>query len=166
MVIRLAEVRDVPAVMAILEIARRFMVQSGNPRQWTDGYPSQEVILEDIRQGRSYVCEEKGDMVGTFCFQQGIEPNYLRIYDGAWLNDAPYGVIHRLAASGTVKGVAGRCIGWCAARSSDLRADTHRDNVIMQHILEKNGFVKCGTIVVENGTPRIAYQKVSLNHTR
>lgn len=51
-------------------------------------------------------------------------------------------------------------------RLAEVRADTHWDNVIMQHILEKNGFVKCGTIVVENGTPRIAYPKVSLNQTR
>lgn len=166
MEIRQAELQDIPALMEILDIARRFMACTGNPNQWVGGYPSREVILEDIRQGRSYACEEKGDMVGTFCFLQGIEPNYLRIYDGAWLNDAPYGVIHRLAASGTVKGVAARCIGWCAGRCSDLRADTHRDNVIMQHILEKNGFMKCGTIVVENGTPRIAYQKVSPNQTR
>ena len=30
----------------------------------------------------------------------------------------------------------------------------------MQHILEKNGFVSCGTIYVADGSPRIAYQKV------
>lgn len=122
MEIRQTELQDIPAVMEILGGARRFMAATGNPNQWTDGYPSREVILEDIRQGRSYVCEKNGDMVGTFCFQQGIEPNYLRIYDGAWLNDAPYGVIHRLAASGTVKGVAAACIGWCpdAARICGL----------------------------------------------
>ena len=35
-------------------------------------------------------------------------------------------------------------------------------NKIMQHLLEENGFTKCGIIHVEDGTPRIAYQKMSL----
>ena len=43
-----------------------------------------------------------------------------------------------------------------------VRADTHADNKIMQHLLEENGFTKCGIIHVEDGTPRIAYQKMSL----
>ena len=30
------------------------------------------------------------------------------------------------------------------------------------HLLEENGFTKCGIIHVEDGTPRIAYQKMSL----
>lgn len=42
-----------------------------------------------------------------------------------------------------------------------LRADTHADNKIMQHLLEKNGFARCGIIHVEDGTPRVAYQKLS-----
>ena len=29
---------------------------------------------------------------------------------------------------------------------------------MMQHVLEKNGFVPCGIIYVEDGSPRIAYQ--------
>ncbi len=29
-----------------------------------------------------------------------------------------------------------------------LRADTHADNKIMQHLLEKNGFTRCGVIHV------------------
>ena len=42
-----------------------------------------------------------------------------------------------------------------------LRADTHADNKIMQHLLEKNGFARRGIIHVEDGTPRVAYQKLS-----
>jgi len=30
----------------------------------------------------------------------------------------------------------------------------------MQHLLEKNGFVRCGRIFVANGSSRIAYHKV------
>lgn len=47
-------------------------------------------------------------------------------------------------------------------RLAEVRADTHRDNVIMQHILEKNGFVKCGTIVWRTGCPGLHTQKCPL----
>ena len=39
--------------------------------------------------------------------------------------------------------------------------DTHTDNVIMQNLLEKMGFKRCGIIyVVEDNYPRYAYEKV------
>ena len=36
--------------------------------------------------------------------------------------------------------------------------DTHRDNAVMQHVMEKNGFKKCGIIYLLSGDPRVAYQ--------
>ena len=57
-----------------------------------------------------------------------------------------------------------RSFAWCAERCDSLRADTHADNKIMQHILEKNGFARCGIIHVADGTPRIAYQKLTPAH--
>lgn len=159
--IRLTVEQDIPEVLEIYAYARRFMEQTGNSSQWIDGYPSMEILLEDMREGNSYVCENRsGKVIGTFCFKQGSEPNYREIYNGSWLNDAAYGVIHRLASDGTQQGLADRCIAWCAEHCPNLRADTHQDNAIVQHILEKNGFVRCGTILVENGTPRIAFQRV------
>ena len=166
MKIRLTKKQDGPFILDIYAYARSFMIKTGNPGQWIDGYPSQEVLLEDQRGGNSYVCEnESGKVVGTFCFKQGVEPNYLKIYNGEWLNDEVYGVIHRLASDGSLKGFADHCIAWCFERCLNLRVDTHVDNRIMRHILEKNGFVKCGMILVENGTPRIAFQKTVKSET-
>lgn len=42
---------------------------------------------------------------------------------------------------------------------SNLRGDTHERNLPMRRAFERNGFERCGTIWVEDGTPRIAYQK-------
>ena len=90
------------------------------------------------------------------------DPTYAKIEDGQWLNDeVPYGTIHRLASAGDRRGVASEVIAWCLEHCESLRADTHADNKIMQHLLEKNGFVRCGIIHVEDGTPRVAYQKLS-----
>lgn len=53
------------------------------------------------------------------------------------------------------------CLDWSYEQCHNLRIDTHDDNRIMQHILEKTGYVKCGRIYVEDGSPRIAYHKTA-----
>lgn len=160
--IRLAEMADLDRLMELFGSARAFMVATGNAHQWIDGYPQRELIAAEIAATHCYVCEkEAGDIVGTFCFIAGPDPTYARIEEGKWMDDAPYYVIHRLASDGTCKGIADACIGWCRKQSLNLRVDTHADNKVMQHILERHGFVRCGIIYVANGTPRIAYQSVT-----
>ena len=105
----------------------------------------------------------EGEILGTFCFILGEDPTYQQIYEGAWLNDEPYGVIHRLATNGKQKGVSEACLDWCFERWPNVRVDTHRDNKVMQHILTKYGFQRCGIIYVKNGTERIAYQMERLH---
>ena len=84
------------------------------------------------------------------------------IEDGQWLDDTlPYGTVHRLASAGKHKGVASAVLDWSMEHCQSLRADTHADNKIMQHLLEKNGFTRCGIIHVADGSPRFAYQKLA-----
>jgi ribosomal protein S18 acetylase RimI-like enzyme len=40
-----------------------------------------------------------------------------------------------------------------------LRADTHKDNLPMQGLLNKHGFKRVGVIYLENGAQRIAFEK-------
>ena len=58
------------------------------------------------------------------------------------------------------KGVANACLQWCYEQIPNLRADTHRDNHILQYILKKHGFKYCGIILLANGDERLAFQKV------
>ena len=81
------------------------------------------------------------------------------VEDGAWVNDTPYGVVHRIASAGTVKGAGFFCVQWAFRRCGNLRIDTHRDNTVMQNMLRKNGFSYCGIIHLENGDERLAFQK-------
>ena len=152
---------DIPAVMAVYEKARAYMRESGNPSQWGPRqYPEETLIRGDIERGTSYVCVLDGRVVGTFCFLEGEdEPTYAVIREGAWLSGAPYGVIHRLASDGTVKGVASEVFAWALKRWPHMRVDTHRDNAPMQHIFKKMGFEYCGLINVEDGTERLAFEK-------
>lgn len=159
--IRKATSRDLNRIMEIFALARKFMLTTGNPNQWTNGYPQRDFIAGEIEQGLCHVCvTPKQTVVATFCLVPSPDPTYKEIYDGRWLNDEPYHVIHRLAADGSVRGIGKMCIDWGADRCSNLRMDTHEDNYVMQSLAERCGFVRCGIIHVANGTPRIAYQRV------
>ena len=121
---------------------------------------SVELILREITNGTNYVCEnENGEIIGTFCFIPGEDPTYARIDDGNWLNNEPYYVIHRMATNGKQKGVAERLPQMVFRTLQQYPVDTHHDNLVMQNILKKYGFRRCGIIYTHNGTSRIAYQR-------
>lgn len=160
--IRPATPADIPEMQRLFAHSKSIMRNNGNMKQWAGNYPSEQNVLDDIAANGSFVMEEDGRMVGTFAFFLGTEPTYHRIVEGDWKdNDAPYGTIHRLACAPGVHGIAHDCILWCERHSPTLRADTHHDNHIMQHVLEQNDFEYCGVIFVSDGTPRKAYQRLS-----
>lgn len=159
MLIRHSTPADLPAMEAIYADARRFMAENGNPTQWTGGYPVRWMLDEDIAIGRSYVCEDEGEIVATFVFAVMDDPTYKKIYEGTWLSDDAYGVVHRIAAKGRRKGVAGFCLDWCYEQCGNVRIDTHRNNIPMQNALKKYGYKYCGIIYLEDGDERLAFQK-------
>lgn len=163
MIIRNATEKDFERIMEIYAYARQFMADHGNPNQWgPTNWPPEALIHEDICREKSFVCEEDGRVVGVFFFEHGenIEPTYAHIEDGEWIGDDDYGVVHRIAVDGSVKGIGTFCLNWAYEQCGHLRIDTHGDNVVMQNLLVKLGFTRCGTIyVVEDNYPRFAYEK-------
>ena len=161
--IRKALESDFKRIMDIYAIARDFMARTGNPNQWgPTNWPPAALIHDDIARGKSFVCECEGRIVGVFFYDYGtdIEPTYRTIHDGAWRDNGPYGVVHRIASDGSVKGVGRAGIKWAFTQCGHLRIDTHPDNIVMQHLLAKLGFAHCGTIYVEEDDyPRLAYEK-------
>ena len=148
--------------MTVLEVAKGIMRASGNLHQWVNGYPSAEVIRDDIDLQQGYVLEEDARVVGYFTFMASPEPTYGAIYGGAWLDDErPYHVIHRIASLPDVHGVFAAIIDFAFAHDGNIRVDTHADNHIMQHNLLKHGFSYCGIIYLSSGDPRLAYQKLT-----
>ena len=157
--IRKAEVCDLAELGRIYDAARQFMRNNGNPHQWQGGYPQKELLLSDIRRGALYAVLKEGILHGVFYFAVEEDPTYHRIYDGDWLSNAPYGVIHRIASDGS-GGIFAAALAFCSEKTNHLRIDTHADNNPMQHVVEKHGFHRCGIIYVSDGSPRIAYEKV------
>lgn len=161
--IRKSEPRDIPRMLEIFEQAKEVMRADGNLCQWTNGYPSSSVLMDDIGKGNSYVICRDGKIVGTFAFIIGKDPTYAVIYDGGWKDDtATYGTIHRLAGCHGSHGIAKECFDYCRDKIDNLRVDTHSHNRIMQHCILKAGFEYCGVIHLANGDPRLAYQKIDM----
>ena len=156
--IRLAEQKDMDDILRVYDTARAFMQASGNTKQWVNGYPQRELLESDIARDNLFLIEENGAIHAVFAFILGNDPAYNYIEDGHWLNDKPYGTIHRIASDGQIKGMFTRAFDFCRSKMDEIRIDTHHDNKTMQHVVAKHGFKRCGIIYLENGAPRIAYQ--------
>lgn len=139
MTIRLATTADLPAISAIYAFARTQMAKDNNPDQWGKSHPALELLEADIAAKHLYVIEEAGNIGGVFAFILGEDPTYQQI-EGSWLNDQPYGTIHRIAGNGKVKGVFNKALAFCEQLEPNIRIDTHQNNKRMQHLIEKNGF--------------------------
>lgn len=158
---RLAKIEDLDEILSIYASARRFMSEVGNPDQWGKVNPPRQCTIEDIISNKLYVASEDNSILAVFFFDVAEDPTYATIYNGNWLNNKPYGVIHRIAVSDSARGrgIAGACFDYAFAKCGNLKIDTHKDNVPMQKALAKQGFVKCGIIYLAHGDERIAYQK-------
>ena len=160
--IRKAELRDMADIMKVMDAAKKIMRQSGNMHQWGDGYPSEAVIISDMEKHGGFVLEETGRIVGYFAFLPSPEPTYSNIYDGDWLDDVQsYHVVHRIASYPDAHGIFSDIMDFCFSHDANIRIDTHKDNLIMQHNIEKHGFTYCGIIYLANGDERLAYQKLN-----
>lgn len=157
MTVRSIRPDELERALEIYSRARTFMKESGNPTQWGQTYPPESLVAEDIARGVLYgVCDGDG-IYAIFAFFPAGDPIYNNI-DGKWLNDLPHAAIHRVASSGERRGMLRECIDYCLSRSKNLKIDTHADNSVMQSALKKLGFNECGTVALENGESRIAFQ--------
>ena len=158
MEIRKATFQDFAALPPLYAGARRFMRENGNPNQWGTARPSSMQLLRDIAEGRSHVLLENGRIEAAFSFTNAPDPDYA-VIDGAWLDAAPYGVVHRLASSGRVRGAGAFCLQWCWKQCGNIRIDTHPDNRPMRALLARLGFAHCGTVHLRGVGARLAFQK-------
>ena len=159
MLIRQAAAEDLDDIMRIYDVARATMRASGNQAQWVNGYPQRAMLEDDIARHVCYVVEgDDGTPHAVFMFAAEEDPTYAQIEDGAWLDEGPYGVVHRIGSDGRIAGVLSLAVDYCLQEVDSIRMDTHADNAIMQHVLAKKGFKRCGTIYCHDGSPRVAYQ--------
>ena len=130
--------------------------------QWIGGYPSRELLSQDIANGNLYVMEEDR-IFCVFALIGGADPTYAVIDGGTWRSNSPYGTLHRVASDGSRSGVLKMCLDFALRQFDHVRADTHHDNFPMQKALTDNGFSRRGVIYLANGDPRLAYDYLTEN---
>ena len=96
---------DLKQIMEIIKDAQGYLKELGID-QWQNQYPSEETILTDMHNGHGYVLLDEGNIIATVAISFDGEPTYEPIYDGAWLSNEDYAVIHRLAVGKDNKGKA------------------------------------------------------------
>ncbi len=154
---------DVKKIMPIIEEARSFQLSYGN-MQWAYGYPSEDLIKEDIIDGIGYKIMMNDEIAGYMAIVSH-DDSYDEI-NGKWLTDDPYIAIHRLALSdkwrgqGLFKSIIEKVIELGKLKgASSLRIDTDNSNPIMKHLLEKLGFINTGSVIFE-GSAKPSYELV------
>ncbi len=157
---------DIDYIMNIIKQAQEYFKEEGID-QWQNNYPNYETIKNDINNGESYVLIENNNIIATIAVSFEGESTYSKIYNGDWLTNDRYAVIHRVAVDNSYKGlgISSKIIKYvellCLDKEvSSIKVDTHEQNMSMQKLLEKNSFVYCGKIYLEDGSGRIAFEKI------
>lgn len=158
--------KDVDSVMEIIKQSQQYFKEQGID-QWQNGYPNSDVIKNDISNDHSFVLLKDKKIVATTALSFDGEETYNEIYEGKWLSNEDYAVIHRIAVDTSHKGsgLAGDIIKEVEKKCSgngikSIKVDTHEENKSMQKLLLKNGFDYCGVIYLEDGDKRIAFEKL------
>lgn len=163
---RQANISDLDQIVEIIELSKKYLKET-KVDQWQDGYPAKEDLRRDIESGNSYVLTNKDEIVATTVISLDGESTYNSIFNGEWITNEEYIVMHRVAVHDKYKGkgIFKELIkeAESLALNNDIfsiKIDTHRDNVSMQRAVVKNNFKRCGIIYLEDGSERIAFEKV------
>lgn len=163
---RKTRIEDSEKVLEIIKQAQQ-SIKDMNFDQWQNGYPNMQSILEDIKDGYGHVLVVDGKIMGTLALSFDGEETYEKIYEGKWLSDHEFAVVHRVAVHNECKGmgIATKMLSDVEKMCRDkgmksIRIDTHRENIPMQKTILKSGFTYCGIIYTNDGSERFAYEKL------
>lgn len=167
MKLRQAYPEDLETMMIIINQARQSLAQANIP-QWQEGYPNRQTLKQDLQQQQAYLWVQENRVLGLAVLQAGIEPTYVKLTAGQWqAATAPYITLHRVALADEARGQGQAvpflkaCIQQAHCLGVDqVRTDTHRLNLPMQHTLLTAGFIYRGRLQVASklDPERWAYQ--------
>lgn len=166
MLIRKAHIEDIPSILSIVRSAQLSLFELGID-QWQDGYPSREIIKNDIRNEVGFVTvHDEGNIIGYEAIVLSGEEAYNQLPDDAWHTSNNYVVVHRLCVLREYCrcGVAVELMNFAAEYAlkhniHNFRIDTHRGNIRMLSMLNKLGFQHCGVICYDSGL-REAFDRI------
>ncbi|EOU1917769.1 TPA: GNAT family N-acetyltransferase [Clostridium perfringens] len=163
---RQAKISDLDQIVEIIELSKKYLKET-KVDQWQNGYPAKEDLRRDIESGNSYVLTNKNEIVATTVISLDGESTYNSIFNGEWITNTEYIVMHRVAVHDKYKGkgIFKELIKEAESLALNkgifsIKIDTHRDNISMQRAVVKNNFKRCGIIYLEDVSERIAFEKV------
>lgn len=118
--------------------------------QWTEEYPSEEILIQDIEKNELFVLEIDQEVIGMIVLNEVQDPEYAFI---EWTppKDSKNLVVHRLAVNPTFqgKGYAQQLMTFAEdfAKSNDyfsIRLDTFSQNKRNQKFYEQRGYKRKG----------------------
>ncbi len=165
-IFRKSQPDDIPQIMEIICQAQECFKLKGVD-QWQNNYPNISIINADIETETSYVITDNQIVIGTVVVSFNGEDSYNKIYNGQWLSNQRYAVVHRMAISNQHKGLGyashmfKEIENLCVKNNiCSIKVDTHQQNLTMLKLLPKNGFIYCGTVLLEDNSERMAYEKL------
>ncbi|NLL66093.1 MAG: GNAT family N-acetyltransferase [Clostridiaceae bacterium] len=163
---RNATLADIDRILEIIKQAKEYLRNAG-VNQWQNDYPDRNILESDIDRKIGYVLINDAAIVATVAVSFNDEKTYEKIYEGNWITDDEYAVIHRIAVDNNFKGqrlssiIISKVEEICLNRNiHSIKVDTHRKNVSMRKMLSNNDFKYCGIIYLEDGSERVAYEKI------
>lgn len=161
---REAEVQEAAEIWQILQAAIQRRKEDGS-KQWQNGYPNIETVLNDIAQHKGFVLYTGTEIIAYGALSCNDEPAYEAI-EGKWLSQGDYVVIHRVAVAekflkqGFAKRILLEAEKWAADKKiQSIKMDTNFDNAAMLRIVDQLGYKYCGTVMM-NGAERKAFEKI------
>ena len=164
---RKATLEDLEQAMEAVEDARAFLKEQGNG-QWQDGYPNQNDFINDINNGRLFVVTDinNPNIIVGVCALTYREEDYHHLYEGAWLTDLPYMVMHRVAVRKEYRhqGYGKKLFEVFITQAKEegyhsLRIDTHAGNMVMRNLITSFGFAYCGKAILTPNKDRMVFEK-------
>lgn len=170
MILRRSTPDDISSIMLIIEDAKQYLAAQ-NIAQWQNGYPNIHQVTNDIENKESYVVvNDNHQVMATAMFTCNKEPTY-KVIEGTWriTEDEAYGVVHRMAIKKEYRkfGLATFMfhefhLKLLEKSVKSLKIDTHEDNLGMQSLIKKLGYVYCGIIYTDYNAKRLAFERIIL----
>jgi len=146
--IHLASIANLDEIMEIIRVIKKEMKEEKNP-QWNeeDNYPSREKFLSDIENKNLYIYEE-GKILKGFIAITKDSNEYVELLK---TSEKPAYILHRLAIKKEYRkeGIASKLFEYAEKLAKEnnikiLKADTEVNNIKMNKLFIKLGFIKKG----------------------
>lgn len=147
--LRLADINDIPAILALISQVVPLMNANGN-YQWDMNYPNEAVFRKDIEAMKLWVATSNAQVLGVSAITTDQDPEYAEV--GWDLNETAI-VTHRLAVKPDSRGQGvGKALLLKAEEEAVrrgigvLRIDTNSMNRATQNLFPKLGYRFAGEI--------------------